>query len=75
MSVNTRDHSEFRAGRWGLIASCHDRLDLRTAEAQIQVLWNVGTMHPASICHSGVWSVDGLRSHGASGGAMVRAAH
>ena len=31
MSVNTRDLSEFRAGRSGLIGSCNDRLDLRTS--------------------------------------------
>jgi hypothetical protein len=46
MSVNTRDLSEFRAGRSGLIGSCNDRsTSARRLTAQITTGWwsDVGT--------------------------------
>ena len=69
MSGNTRDIPSSARGGGDLL---HHVMIASTSARLTDTLMR---MHPAIICHSGVWSVDGLRSHGASGGAMVRAAH
>ena len=69
MSVNTRDHSEFRAGGEDLlhhvmIASTSARL---TAQINMVLVGHVGTMHPPQAAIPLLFgSADELRSHGAS---------